>query len=176
MEPPAVQIVATVLAAVAVAGAVALVVVRAVAPSRLAPLRPFALWAAAAVAAAATVGSLYFSEVAHYLPCRLCWFQRIAMYPLAVLLPIAARRRDPGIWRYALAFPLIGAAVSVYHYLIERGVLTEGSACEIANPCNLIWFERLGFVTLPLMALSGFVAIATVLLVLVRPTDREVSA
>ncbi|MFM7534429.1 MAG: disulfide oxidoreductase [Acidimicrobiales bacterium] len=173
MQPPAVQVIASVLAIAAACGAVALVVVRIVAPRRLRALRPFALWFAWAVAVAATAGSLYFSEVAHYVPCRLCWFQRIAMYPLAVLLGIAALRRDAGVWRYAVAFPAAGAAVSGYHYLIERGVLTEGGACEIANPCNLIWFERFGFVTLPLMALAGFVAIGTTLLVLVRPADRE---
>jgi disulfide bond formation protein DsbB len=176
MQPPAVQVIASVLALAAVCGAVALVVARMLAPRRLRALQPYALWFAWGIAATATAGSLYFSEVAHYVPCRLCWFQRIAMYPLAVLLGIAALRRDPGVWRYAVVFPAAGAAVSVYHYLIERGVLTEGGACEIANPCNLIWFERFGFVTLPLMALAGFVAIGATLVVLVRPADREIPA
>ena len=59
------------------------------------------LWIAATVALTATLGSLYFSEVAHYVPCRLCWFQRIAMYPLAVVLVIAAVRRDRAVRWYA---------------------------------------------------------------------------
>ena len=121
------------------------------------------LWVAALVALVATAGSLYFSEIAHFEPCRLCWFQRIAMYPLAVVLPIAAWRHDVGVIRYALPLALIGAPISVYHYLVEWFPALEGGACDPRNPCSLVWFREFGFITLPFMALAAFALIAGVL-------------
>lgn len=128
-----------------------------------------ALGLAAGVAAVATAGSLYFSEVAGFIPCRLCWFQRGFMYPLVVILALAALATSrsvagpAGRWlrRLAVAAALLGGSVSVWHLLIERYPdLESATSCDINNPCSLIWFERLGFITLPYMALSGFVLIA----------------
>jgi disulfide bond formation protein DsbB len=123
-----------------------------------------ALWIAFLVATVALLGSLYFSEVANYVPCRLCWFQRIAMYPLAVILLVAAIRRDRGVRWYAIPLAGIGACVSIYHYLVEWHPQLEGDACDPSNPCSLVWFREFGFVTLALMALCGFVAIIALLL------------
>ena len=123
-----------------------------------------ALWIAFLVAAAAMLGSLYFSEVANYVPCRLCWFQRIAMYPLAVILLVAAIRHDRAIRWYAIPLAGLGACVSIYHYLVEWHPQLEGDACDPANPCSLVWFREFGFVTLSLMALCGFAAIIALLL------------
>lgn len=132
------------------------------------------------VAAIATAGSLYFSEVAGYEPCRLCWYQRIAMYPLSVILGIAAIRGDTGIVRYALPLTVIGAPISLYHYLIEWLPAIAGDACDPRNPCTLVWFRELGVVTLPLMALAAFVLIALVLVLADRgrsiPLDEEAPA
>ena len=128
-----------------------------------------ALWIAFLVAAVAMAGSLYFSEVANFIPCRLCWFQRIAMYPLAVILLVAAVRGDRSVRWYAVPLASLGACVSIYHYLVEWHPQLEGSACDPTNPCSLVWFREFGFVTLPLMALCGFVAI----IVLVLPTRRR---
>jgi len=111
------------------------------------------------------VGSLYFSEVADFTPCRLCWFQRIAMYPLSVILLVAAIRRDRDVRWYVGPLAAIGALVSTYHYLIEWKPSLEGGACGVGPSCADIWFRELGFVTLAFMALCGFVAI----LVLVVP-------
>ena len=122
-----------------------------------------ALWLAFLVAAVATAGSLYFSEVANYVPCRLCWFQRIAMYPLAVILLIAAIRRDRAIRWYAMPLAAVGACVSIYHYLVEWHPRLEGDVCDPTNPCSLVWFREFGFVTLPFMALCGFAAIIALL-------------
>ncbi|MGH9139311.1 MAG: disulfide bond formation protein B, partial [Acidimicrobiales bacterium] len=97
------------------------------------------LWITFLVAAMATVGSLYFSEVADYVPCRLCWFQRIAMYPLAAILLIAAIRRDRAIRVYAIPIAALGAGVSIYHYLVEWHPQLEGDACDPLNPCSLVW-------------------------------------
>jgi disulfide bond formation protein DsbB len=122
-----------------------------------------ALWLAFIVAAVATAGSLYFSEVADYVPCRLCWFQRIAMYPLAVILLIAAIRRDGAIRWYAIPLAAVGACVSIYHYLVEWHPRLEGDVCDPTSPCSLVWFREFGFVTLAFMALCGFAAIIALL-------------
>jgi disulfide bond formation protein DsbB len=163
------------LAEIATVGLVAAVVVQAVQPDLqwstelLHAVRPVALAIAASVAIVSTLGSLYFSEVANFPPCRLCWFQRIGMYPLAVILPIAAWRRDPAVRWYALPLAVAGGLVSVYHMLVERYPSLEAGSCDPTNPCSIIWVERLGYVTIPTMALSGFALIA-VLLVLPKET------
>jgi disulfide bond formation protein DsbB len=132
-----------------------------------------ALWVAFVVAAVATAGSLYFSEVADFVPCRLCWFQRIAMYPLSVVLLVAALRGDRGVRWYAGPLAAIGALVSTYHYLIEWRPSLEGGACGVGPSCADIWFRELGFVTLPFMALCGFLCI--LVLVVPHPRPRQES-
>jgi disulfide bond formation protein DsbB len=161
------------LAVAAEAGAAVLVVTlvaRAVSPvarwphAVLESVGPAALWVAATVALVATAGSLYLSEGADFPPCRLCWFQRIGMYPLAVVLPIAAWRRDRQVRWYALPLAIGGGAISIWHILVERfPSLESGASCDVTNPCSTIWVERLGYLTIPTMALSGFVLIALLL-------------
>lgn len=124
-----------------------------------------ALQLAFVVALVATIGSLWLSEGAHFIPCRLCWYQRIAMYPMAVILGVAALRRDVAVRVYALPVVAIGAAISIWHMLIERFPSLESStSCDPANPCSIIWVERFGYLTIPTMALSAFALIATLLL------------
>ncbi len=114
------------------------------------------------VAAVSMAGSLYLSEVADFVPCNLCWYQRIAMYPQVVLLGLAWLRRDEGIRVYSLTLAVMGAAISTFHVLVERFPWIEGSGgvCDPANPCTIRWVEELGFITIPTMALSAFVLIA----------------
>ncbi len=137
-------------------------------------LAPYALPLAWAVASTATLGSLYFSEIADFPPCRLCWYQRIAMYPLSLVLGIAAWRRDPAVRRYAAPLAVIGALVAGYHILVERFPSLEASSCDPLNPCSIIWVERFGYVTIPVMALSGFAFILALLAASggARPTPR----
>ncbi len=119
-----------------------------------------ALWLAWLIAAVAMAGSLYFSESADYLPCRWCWFQRVAMYPLAVILLVAALRRDRSVRWYVVPVAVIGACISAYHYTIEWRPSLEVGSCDAFGPsCSDVWFRRFGFVTLSFMALCGFVAI-----------------
>ena len=140
---------------------------------------PQALVLAFLVAAVSMSGSLWFSEGAHFTPCRLCWYQRIAMYPLVPLLGLAAWRRDDGIRPYAATLASLGAAVSAYHVLIERFPSLESGACEVANPCTIIWVRRFGYLTIPTMALSAFALIVTLMLTragqLRRPDPQGVS-
>jgi len=126
---------------------------------------PSARALAAFVAAVATLGSLYYSEIADFVPCRLCWFQRICMYPLAVILLVGLLLRDHRVRFYAAPFVVVGAPISLYHWLMERGVFSESTACSATVPCAVPWFEELGYVTLAFMALSGFLLIGTLLVV-----------
>ena len=131
---------------------------------------PLARPLAAAIATTAMLGSLYFSEIVNYVPCRLCWYQRIMMYPLAIILIIAAIRRDSKIGWYAVPLASIGALISTYHWLLERFPNLEAGACEVTVPCEFVWFENFGFVTLPFMAFTGFFAVI-VFTTLPNPTN-----
>ena len=118
------------------------------------------------VAGGAMAGSLYFSEVANYIPCRLCWFQRIAMYPLAIIGLVAFIRRDRNARFYAIPIAAIGSWISMWHYLIEWRPALDSGACAASGPaCSDIWFRSFGFVTLAFMALMGFLAILVVNLI-----------
>ena len=122
---------------------------------------------AASIAIVATLGSLYYSEVANYTPCKLCWYQRIAMYPLAIILPIAAFRNDHAVRRYVLPLVSFGAAISVYHYLLERFPSWESTtSCDPLAPCTTLWVWQFHFISIPFMALSGFAAIGMLLYLL----------
>lgn len=136
---------------------------------------PQALPLAAVVAGVATAGSLYLSEVAHFSPCRLCWVQRGFMYPLALILAVAAWRGRParGVRPVVIAMAALGGSVSVWHMLIERFPSLESStSCDPENPCSLIWFERFGYLTIPTMALSAFAAIAVLAAVARHPRGQ----
>lgn len=172
------ELFASLLALVALVGAVGLVVAR-WASSRssvrtswwgesVEGVHAMSLWLAWSVAAVATAGSLYFSEVADYVPCRLCWFQRICMYPLAGILLVAAVRRDRAVRWYALPLVVAGSAVATYHYLIEWKPSWGDAACAVGPSCTDVWFRRMGFVTLAFMALCGFLAIGALLFVTPR--------
>ena len=173
------EFVTSVLALVAGVGAIALVVA-ALLGDRVGFAATIVVWAARrrneitlAVSGVATLGSLYFSEIADYIPCRLCWFQRILMYPIAVISVVALVRRDRQARWYVLPFTFIGAGVSLYHFLIEQGVVADSDSCTMFGPaCAEVWFTQFGFVTLAFMALCGFVAMAVVNLL---PTPEDPS-
>ncbi len=138
------------------------------------------LWIAWGIALLATLGSLYFSEVADFVPCRLCWFQRIAMYPLAVLLLVGAVRRDVrGAVLYGLAFPVVGAGVAIYHIYIENNPGAESAGCRATAPCSTKWIDEFGYVTIPTLALTAFATVFVLMLFALRRTsaeDREAAA
>ncbi len=118
----------------------------------------YELWLVFCVSAGATAGSLFLSEVAHFVPCELCWYQRILMYPIAIVsLPIAIAN-DHRAARYLLPLPVIGAGVSVYHLLVENGVVEQAKACLASAPggCATKWIDEFGFVTIPTLALTTF--------------------
>ena len=173
------NVVFTVLTLLANAAVVGLVVLGAATASRsalggrarwlLGLLAPRARVVAAAVAVVTTLGSLYYSEIAGYLPCELCWYQRIAMYPLSAILVVGLVRRERAAQWYALPFVVVGAPLSLYHWLVERvPALAEGSSCSAFVPCSVPYFQELGYVTLAFMDLSAFLLIGALLLVAAR--------
>jgi disulfide bond formation protein DsbB len=126
----------------------------------------YELWLAFVVASIATGGSLFFSEIAHFVPCELCWYQRICMYPLSITTLLAALFDDPRAARYLLPLPLVGAGVSVYHLLVENGVVGESLTCRISAPggCTVKWINEFGYVTIPTLALTAFALVFAFLL------------
>jgi disulfide bond formation protein DsbB len=126
----------------------------------------YELWLAFVVAAIATGGSLFFSEIAHFIPCELCWYQRICMYPLSITTLLAALFDDPRAARYLLPLPIAGASVSVYHLLVENKVVGESLTCSISAPggCAAKWINEFGYVTIPTLALTAFALVFAFLL------------
>ncbi|PFN97313.1 disulfide bond formation protein B [Bacillus sp. AFS076308] len=123
-------------------------------------------WLAAIIA---TLGSLYFSEVMHFIPCMLCWYQRIFMYPLAIILGIAFYRNDQGIYRYVLPLSIIGMLISGYHTLLQKlPYLQQFEMCTTGVPCSKDYINWLGFITIPLLAFIAFTIITVSLLILAR--------
>lgn len=118
------------------------------------------------VALVATLGSLYLSEIVHLIPCRLCWFQRIFMYPLVIVLGIAARRRDAEILPTAAALAAMGGVVSIYHYIIQHFPTLDSGACDPTAPCSAAYIWQWNFLSIPYMAGSAFALILTLLFAL----------
>ena len=117
-----------------------------------------ALWWAFLVALGATLGRLFYSEIAGYEPCKLCWFQRIFLYPQTILLGIALWKKDPGIARYIFALSVIGAVIAGYHYLLQIGVAPElpCAAVGYSVSCSQRFVLQFGYITIPLMAFTAF--------------------
>lgn len=132
------------------------------------------LWLAFVVAAVATGGSLYFSEVADFIPCKLCWFQRIAMYPL-VLLALPALYDDRRAAQYLFPLPIVGFGIAVWHILVERGVVSDTQSCQISAPggCATKWIEEFGYMTIPTLSATGFALIGFMLAL--RSSRRSVT-
>ncbi|WP_046225443.1 disulfide oxidoreductase [Paenibacillus dauci] len=127
-------------------------------------LAKYYLFLAWIVAIVATGGSLYLSDVLKFDPCKLCWFQRIFMYPQVILLGIAAYRSDRRIVGYVLPLSIIGGLIALYHYAEEHiPALARVTPCTTGVPCNQAYFELLGFITIPFMAFVAFTLIALLL-------------
>lgn len=118
---------------------------------------------------AATLGSLYFSEVLGYKPCLLCWYQRILMYPLIIILGIAIWRGDRKIYYYVLPLSILGAAIALYQYLLQMTPLAQITpvACSAYGPCREVQALFWGFVTIPFLSLVAFLVISAAMVTLV---------
>lgn len=129
------------------------------------------LFAAWLVAAVATAGSLFFSLVLDYPPCVLCWYQRIGLFPLVVVLARGLFPLDRGVVRYALPLAALGGLVAAYHVLVYEGVVPERLApCAQGVSCSEQLPELLGFVSVPLLSLLAFATISGILILISRRT------
>jgi disulfide bond formation protein DsbB/mono/diheme cytochrome c family protein len=125
-----------------------------------------ALYVALIAAWTAMLGSLYFSEVRGYLPCTLCWYQRILMYPLTGLIAFGILRRDWHLPFLVLPFSLLGQAISTYHYLLEKTTIFGApTACREGISCTTPWINWFGFITIPFLAMIAFLIITVAMLV-----------
>jgi disulfide bond formation protein DsbB len=136
-------------------------------------LRANLLYIAWAQALAATLGSLFFSEVEHFTPCILCWYQRVCMYPLVVLLTVGIIKKDKLIPYYVLPLSLVGMVIGVYHNLLYYNILPEAAApCRNGVSCTTQFVNYFGFITIPLLSLVAFTVISGLMWWLWR-TDHE---
>lgn len=122
----------------------------------------YELWGAFVVAAIATGGSLFYSQIAGFIPCEFCWFQRMMMYPLSILTLLIAGRADNRAARYLLPLPIVGAGTSIYHMLLEHHVIAEPGACTLTGggcTANWIALHSFGYLTIPTLALTAFLLI-----------------
>jgi disulfide bond formation protein DsbB len=117
------------------------------------------------VALTAMLGSLYYSEIAGFVPCTLCWYQRILMYPLTLIILVGLLKQDEDLPIYVLPFSIGGIGVSTYHYLTQLGLIAHSGVCAVGIPCNLRYVNYFGFVTIPFMALTAFSLISVIMVV-----------
>lgn len=134
----------------------------------LTQVRASGLWIICMITTGAMVGSLYFSEIVGFAPCKLCWYQRIAMFSIAIISFAAALRNDKNIARYTIVLAPLGLIVSTYHYLLEWFPTLETNVCSLDVPCTAVWFRELGFVTLCFMAGCAFITVIAVSLAIMR--------
>ena len=143
----------------------------------------YELWGGFIVASLATGGSLFLSEIVGFPPCELCWFQRICMYPLSILLLLMAWKGDNRAARYLFPLPVVGAGVSIYHMLIGYGAIHEPAAClaSAAGGCATNWLavphadESFGYLQIETLALTAFLLLIG-FLVLATAGDADEAA
>lgn len=135
--------------------------------------KQFFLYTAWIVSVIATLGSLYFSEIHGFIPCELCWYQRILMYPLTLVLGIGTFQNDLAVKKYVLPMAVIGWSISLFHYLQQKVPgFAKIKPCVDGVPCSAEYINWLGFITIPFLALIAFTLII-IFMVLIRSQKVE---
>jgi len=117
------------------------------------------------VASIATLGSLFFSEVMEFIPCSMCWYQRIFMYPLVLIFLINLLYPDDKLFKYSAPLVFVGLGFAIYHNLLMWGIVPESAVpCKQGVPCSTEYFEYFGFVNIPFLSLAAYGIIAILLL------------
>ena len=130
-------------------------------------LRTYGLRMAFGVALVATLGSLTYSEIVGLTPCKYCYWQRIFMFPQAIMLGIASWKQHTMIRVYGITLSVIGAGIAIYHYMMQHAVVPEGDCGAVgqnAHGCGSIFVDVFGYITIPMMALTAFLLIIMLLL------------
>ena len=123
------------------------------------------------IAMAALFGSLFFSEIMGLKPCVLCWYQRIFIYPLAILFLVGMFPLQRSVARYTLPLAVIGWCFAIYHYLIYSGYIPENlQPCSAELSCAEVHLELLGFITIPMLSILAYSAIIALLLIFLKRT------
>ncbi len=119
-------------------------------------------------------GSLFFSEVMNLPPCVLCWYQRIALYPIVILTAIGIIRNDRKLYISVLALSLPGLAISIYHNLLYWKILPESVApCTLGISCTTKFFEWFGFITIPFLGLVAFTVVTLLAFISLKKNKYE---
>jgi disulfide bond formation protein DsbB len=120
--------------------------------------------------------SLYFSEVMKLSPCVLCWYQRIALYPLVAIIPIGILKKDTNLPFYVLPLSIIGMVIALYHNLLYYGVVSESLIpCTAGVSCTTKLIEMFGFITIPLMSFAAF-SVITICMILLWKNGKKLEA
>jgi disulfide bond formation protein DsbB len=126
----------------------------------------FACWL---IASTSALGSLFFSEVMGFAPCILCWYQRIAVFPLVLILPMGLFPFDANAAKFALPLTLAGLLTAVYHNLVYAGLMPQSiQPCTQGVPCTEKYIELFGFVSIPLLSLLALSAMTALLIIVKR--------
>lgn len=129
-------------------------------------LKKYILYFAFFVALIATLGSLFFSEILHFPPCVLCWYQRIAMYPLVAIFAVGIIRKDKNVDFYAWPLIISGSLIGLYHNLLYYNVLSEALApCIAGISCTTKFIQWLGFITIPFLSLAAFLTLGVTMVI-----------
>lgn len=121
----------------------------------------------------ATLGSLFFSVVMELPPCLLCWYQRMFMFPLVLVLFMGLFPFDPKVVRYALPLSVVGTVVALYHMLLQAGVIPESAApCSQGVSCADVDMLVFGFASIPILSLFAFGAVTALLITILRRSSR----
>lgn len=125
-------------------------------------------------ALAATLGSLYYSEVKNYTPCTLCWYQRILIYPLVLIIAVGILRKDKNLPFYVLPLSIPGWFIALYHILLQKGILPEAIApCTIGASCLTKYTGYFGFITIPVMSFATFTVINICMLIYLKRSRKH---
>ena len=117
------------------------------------------------VSLTATLGSLFFSEIMNFIPCSLCWYQRIFMYSLVFLFLTNLLFPDDKIFKYSISLAVFGWIISIYHNLLMFGIIPEKlSPCIQGVPCSTQYINWLGFINIPLLSYFAYTTILILLL------------
>jgi disulfide bond formation protein DsbB len=124
----------------------------------------------------ATLGSLYFSEIRGFIPCELCWYQRILMYPIVLILGISTFQNDFSSKKFVLPMAIIGWFISLYHYLIQKVPgFAEIKPCINGVPCNTEYINWFGYITIPLLSFMSFtIIILSLVFINLNTNDQKV--
>jgi disulfide bond formation protein DsbB len=126
------------------------------------------------IALISTLGSLFFSDIIGYAPCVLCWYQRIAMYPLVLLFLVGIFQPIRYTLRFSIPIASIGLFIALYHNLLHYGIIPEAaSPCRSGVPCSTIYINWFGFITIPILSAIAFTLILTILLILLKREKNE---